>query len=260
MAPRVNVPSQMPIGTPSRAQTATPTSTANRHTVTPLDSARTRPMRVYEVAQRLGRTSPDVLDALRSLGHFYRSAASVLPSGLDMPGLVAALDSLPPSRPATPTPPAPRGARRAPQDVTSRAAGELLRLSPSVIRQWVARGYLVPVGKQGNANLFKLEDVRTVRNEAAARTRRTAGDAAASPTAAGWELRDAEPWRRIPAKYYDLVVTGPRAAALVGVSPSTIRMWVARGHLKPQTPGARPLFRVRDVLTARRRKTRRAKH
>lgn len=56
-----------------------------------------------------------------------------------------------------------------------------------------------------------------------------------------------------------MILTMIEAAELVGVSPLTIRQWVARGHLKPLVPNAKPLlFRESDVLDcsyARRPKT-----
>lgn len=52
----------------------------------------------------------------------------------------------------------------------------------------------------------------------------------------------------------DALVYGPEAAALVGVAPSTIRMWVLRGRLRSVDLPGRPLFRVSAVLRAARRK------
>lgn len=44
-------------------------------------------------------------------------------------------------------------------------------------------------------------------------------------------------------------ITTAEAAALLGVSPITLRSWVQRGQLRPLRPGARPLrFYEDDVV------------
>lgn len=52
------------------------------------------------------------------------------------------------------------------------------------------------------------------------------------------------------------LVTTSEAADLLGLSPATLRSWVARGHLRP-SPSSKPralLFRIADVYSAARRR------
>ena len=56
-----------------------------------------------------------------------------------------------------------------------------------------------------------------------------------------------------------MTVTTDEAAALIGVSPVTIRGWVLRGELEPVRRGAKPLrFHFEDVAECQRRKRPRA--
>lgn len=219
-------------------------STFNRHTVTPRQWAPAG-ARVYEVAHNLELSSRDVVRALHQLEYFVRSANGRFPPRLSLARLVETVEALPARPAALVPPPAPAPP---PAPVTAGEVARQLGVSPATVRQWVARGYLAPEGKRGSANLFNLDTVRAVQSQTAARRPRTAGDAIGSR---GY----VEPWAEQLRNRLDDIVTGPRAAELVGVAPSTVRMWVARGYLTPHTPGARPLFRVRDVLAVRRRKS-----
>lgn len=51
------------------------------------------------------------------------------------------------------------------------------------------------------------------------------------------------------------------AAELVGVSPFTVRSWVARGYLRPVRPNAKPaLYAEADVVECRYQRMSRAEH
>lgn len=235
--------SPTPVGGAPGAPGPEAPKTPNRHAVTPRPEWVSLPERVYAVAHKHGLRTADVLRALQQLGYWVRSAAARIPPGLDVARLVETVASLPPSTPGGTLPP---WTPPPPEPVTAREAAQRAGVAPATVRQWVARGYLVPVGKRGSAHLFDPVDVRRVQRETAARRPRTTGDALGT-------VRYSEP-RQLRRQDLDALVTGPRAAELVGVAPSTVRMWVARGHLVPRTPGPRPLFRLRDVLAVRRRK------
>jgi DNA-binding transcriptional MerR regulator len=119
---------------------------------------------------------------------------------------------------------------------TSEVASEF-GVSPSQIRQWKSRRYLQSVGKSGRSSLYRFADVSRVLDDVERRTRTTPDDID----------RRAE-------RHLDRGVTTNQAANLVKVSPSTIRMWVKRGHLQPVGRHSRQLlFVVRDVVAAARR-------
>ena len=121
---------------------------------------------------------------------------------------------------------------------TSEVASEF-GVSPNLIRQWKSRKYLQSVGKSGRSNLYRFADVNRVLHEVERRTGTTPGDID----------RRAE-------RHLDRGVTTNQAADLAKVSPSTIRMWVKRGHLQPVGRHSRQLlFVVRDVVAAARRHT-----
>lgn len=117
-------------------------------------------------------------------------------------------------------------------------AANLIEVRRSTLRQWVARGHLTPIGRDGPHNLYDRTDLFRARDEVRARTRRTPG------------LRTAQ----VQAKDFDRLVSVDTAAAIVRRSPSTIRMWVHRGHLQPaERRGHQHLYRVLDVIRAARR-------
>lgn len=105
------------------------------------------------------------------------------------------------------------------------------------IRQWVKRGILTPAVTTPRGHWFDLGDIFDAKDRVRPQARR-------KPT------RQAD----IGSRDLDALITGPEAARLYDLSPSTIRMWVKRGHLVPAKPGPRPLFRVQDVLRAAERK------
>ncbi len=135
-----------------------------------------------------------------------------------------------------------------PDQLTTSQAAQAWAVSTATIRQWVHRGYLNPLGTKGRSAVFSALDVL----QAAIAT----GDRNQQP---GGPLRRDQERRepvatRVRGKDLQRIVTAEAAAAVVGVSPSTIRSWKRRGHLHPaQRRGRTPLYRVADVLAAARR-------
>jgi len=215
-------------------------------------------VRVYELARELGVDSATVLSRLRQLGEFARSAASVVPDPVARRLRATMLD---PDEPL----PAIGIARSsqsqgwstddwqderlwweedrwwsyAPAVILTHEAARACRVSASTIRQWVTRGYLAPTGRQGRELTFAASDVR---DSQIARQSRTKSGSAVIPR-----------WLR--ARDMDALITTKEAASLLGVSASTIRMWVKRGIIAPQSRAQRRnLYQVKDVITAARRR------
>jgi excisionase family DNA binding protein len=132
-------------------------------------------------------------------------------------------------------------------EITTRDVANLLGVTQATVRRWVARGYIKPVGKLGQSNLFTTREVLAAHGDI--ETRRKATGQARREYGFRVKLR---PTDRIRPKHYDAVVDVGEAARLIDVSPATIRSWIHRGHLTPlgtSTPRAIRL-RLGDVVTA----------
>lgn len=224
-----------------------PLPTPPRHTVTLRGVAQ---VRVYEVARELGWESQAVRQKLQEIGHPVRSASALLPPEV-VDRLRAAVAEADPPWQQLPR----RGFHRlgfggrdhyyeehplaGRSRLTTAEAARLCKVRPATIRQWVARGYLVAVGREGRSAVYATADVRRAQADVLARSTPTPSIDTELP------LRSAD---------LESLVNDAEAAELVDVAPSTIRMWVHRGHLKPAPDAEGPRkFTVQAVLVAARR-------
>lgn len=136
-----------------------------------------------------------------------------------------------------------------PDELTTAQAAAAYGVVPATIRQWVRRGHLVPSRREGRTSIFNARAVYGAALAAYERNRQPRGldhaDYFGSKPIAGAGLTG-----RLMAE----LVTAEVAARAVDVSPSTIRSWRHRGHLRPVTfQGRTPLYRLSDVVAAARR-------
>ena len=105
-------------------------------------------------------------------------------------------------------------------------------VTTATVRQWVQRGYIVPVRRERQSNVFRGQDVMLAHDDIARRSK--------SPRGVSANIRP---------RHHDRMVTVPLAARAVGVSPATIRSWIHRGHLIPKRESDRRLtVRLGDVF------------
>lgn len=135
---------------------------------------------------------------------------------------------------------------------TTRDIAERFGVTPATVRQWVARGHLVPCGKLGPAHLFDIREALDAVEGITGRRKGT-GPPGASHSTWSADLGDAA---RIAFKHYDAVVTISDAAVLVGVRPATVRSWLHRGLLErlPSSTTRSVDLRLGDVIAVARRR------
>jgi DNA-binding transcriptional MerR regulator len=141
----------------------------------------------------------------------------------------------------------PVGGLRYEEEISTRDVADLRRVTPAVVRRWVALGYIRPASKLGASNLFNAEAALVAYDEIRGRRRATGAVGRASRSGTATRAVD-----RFRTKHQDAVVTPDEAARLVGVSPGTIRSWVHRGHLSPLASSKPSAVRLRlgDVILA----------
>lgn len=135
-----------------------------------------------------------------------------------------------------------------PDELTTSDAARAYAVTPATIRQWVRRGHLSPLRREGRTSVYAAREV----HEAA--------------TATGWRnLQPGGPLRRdrcdvrpagrfLTADAMRRVVTAEEAGSLLSLSASTIRSWRHRGLLTPiRHKGRTPLYLMADVVSTARR-------
>lgn len=212
----------------------------HRHTVT-LNRVL---IRVYELATELAIPTKQLMAELTRRGDFVRSAASTLSPEIARSIRAAHGITTPPPRRPVARPGTPRPRSSVPLDdpadhdytMTTQEAAEEFEVSAATIRQWVRRGHLRAAGSQGRAQVYRHSDLERARAATRSSTRRTPPP---RPTPHGLALRP---------------ISTAEAAAVIGVAPSTIRMWVHRGLLRPLPDRGRGhRFDLTDVLRTARR-------
>ena len=203
-------------------------------------------VRVYTLAQELGVESRQLISRLQTMGHDVRSASTVVNEAA-----VRQLRGLPPGErdALAASTSEPEGFDRGYADpwdvaadvVTASEGARLCDVKPETIRQWVIRGHLTAVDKRGRSPLYATSELRRVAYSVSQRTKAAPGQCV-----------------HIGSRDLDALVSSKEAARIVGISASTVRAWVGRGHLTPAVANScRPLFKVVDVLSAARRPQRR---
>lgn len=232
-------------------------------------------VRVYELASRIGVTSHVLLLLLRARKIPARSASSRLE-----PNVVADLLTLRDFQAKTEAiKQAGRERRNAAQDfpdwwdrgdddrpydvpiwigpdrLTAAEAGQAVGVTAATIRQWVARGHLLPVGSKGRAHLFVAADVIAVQHATNARLR-----IPVQSTRSGRRIPVNDRRRGVTSANISELVTTSEAAQSAGVAEATVRSWVRRGLLTPAGRRGRSHLFVRlDVINLARRQPYRPK-
>ena len=121
--------------------------------------------------------------------------------------------------------------------ITAKEALDRYRIPPVRIRQWVARKRLHPRGRRGRAHLFARGDLLAVHDAGIQSTSRP-------PLFPREKIR-------LTDNVDDREITTAEVARLYGVTPSTVRSWVARSQIAPtRKEGTSNLFRIRDLRAA----------
>lgn len=121
--------------------------------------------------------------------------------------------------------------------ITAAEAFAKARIRPATIRQWVARGRIEPRGRRGRAHLYDRTELLRLQ---------TAG-------LEGIHCLPFSPREKIAltSAVDHQEITTAEVARLYGVSPATVRSWVARSQIVPtRKEGTSNLFRIRDLRAA----------
>lgn len=141
--------------------------------------------------------------------------------------------------------------------LSTRDVAKLCSVNTGSVRQWVRRGHLDPIGKNGASHIF--ETIAVLDALATIRARRKQRAQATDPNIrriappglpnAGQQV-SANEVIRMARVHGNLPLNTAAAAAVLGVKPGTLRSWVKRGHISAlPTSGPRNLqFGLADLL------------
>lgn len=135
-----------------------------------------------------------------------------------------------------------------PDELTTTEAAWAYAVTPATIRQWVHRGHLVPLRRQGRTTVFEARAVYGAAMATGERNNQPGGPLKR-------DRRGVEPAGRfLSAAAMSRLVTAETAASALGLSPSTVRSWRHRGLLTPaRRQGRTPLYLLADVVATARR-------
>lgn len=135
-----------------------------------------------------------------------------------------------------------------PDELTTAEAAWAYAVTPVTIRQWVHRGHLVPLRRQGRTMVFAARAVYGAAMDTGERNTQPGGPLTR-------DQRGVEPAGRfLSADAMGRLVTAETAATAVGVSSSTIRSWRHRGLITAtRHQGRTPLYLLADVVATARR-------
>jgi DNA-binding transcriptional MerR regulator len=136
-----------------------------------------------------------------------------------------------------------------PDELTTTEAAWAYAVTPATIRQWVHRGHLVPLRRQGRTLIFEAHAVYSAAMATGDRNNQPGGPLTRD------HRRAVEPaGRHISGQAMSGLVTAEAAASALRLSASTIRSWRHRGLLTPaRHQGRTPLYLLADVVATARR-------
>lgn len=136
-----------------------------------------------------------------------------------------------------------------PDELTTAEAAIAYAVRPATVRQWVHRGHLTPIRRDGRTLIFEARAVYTAAIATGDRNQQPGG-----PLRRDFDRDREHGARGVTAEAMTALVTAEAAGAAVGVSPSTVRSWKRRGHISPvQHRGRTPFYLLADVVAVARR-------
>ena len=121
--------------------------------------------------------------------------------------------------------------------ITAKEALHKHHVEPATIRQWVSRGHIKPRGRRARAYLYDRKELLRQQTAGLVSTHRL-------PLLSRQKVS-------LAAKFHNREISTSEVARLYGVSPATVRSWVARSQITPtRKEGSSNLFRIKDLIAA----------